>query len=70
MAMLYTLTLSFSSSFPRAQTHQCCEESNWPLVHIFLNIKISAASGEHFNLNTHCRALFNLSDEKDMHLKG
>jgi len=39
-------------------------------VHIFLNIKISAASGEHFNLNTHCRALFNLSDEKDMHLKG
>jgi hypothetical protein len=39
-------------------------------VHIFLNVNISAASGEQFNLNAHCRAMFNLSDEKDVHLKG
>jgi len=37
-------------------------------VHIFLNTKISAAAGEQFNLNTHCRALFKLSDERDVHL--
>jgi hypothetical protein len=39
-------------------------------LEIFININISAAVGEQFNLNAHCRALFNLSDEKDVHLIG
>jgi len=39
-------------------------------VQIFLNINISAAVGEQFNLKAHSRALFNLSDEKDVQLMG
>jgi hypothetical protein len=31
---------------------------------------VSVAAGALFNLNAHCKAMFSLSDEKNVHLMG